>query len=107
MKPEWGLKRQCLSCGAKFYDMQRDPIICPACEAPFDPEQAIRLKRNRQTLAQAEEATVKQTDDDLDVELEADIDGNDEGVLEDTRDIDDGDDVNDVVKVKKGESEDE
>ena len=107
MKPEWGLKRQCLSCGAKFYDMQRDPIICPACEASFDPEQAIRLKRNRQTLAQAEEATVKQTDDDLDVELEADIDGNDEGVLEDTRDIDDGDDVNDVVKVKKGESEDE
>ena len=107
MKPEWGLKRQCLSCGAKFYDMQRHPIICPACGESFDPEQAIRLKRNRQTLAQAEEATVKQTDDDLDVELEADIDGNDEGVLEDTRDIDDGDDVNDVVKVKKGESEDE
>ena len=25
-KAEWGLKRTCLSCGARFYDLQREPI---------------------------------------------------------------------------------
>ncbi|MGI6246314.1 MAG: TIGR02300 family protein [Pseudochelatococcus sp.] len=34
-KPELGTKRQCLSCGAKFYDLNRDPILCPKCGAPF------------------------------------------------------------------------
>lgn len=37
-KPEWGQKRTCTSCGAKFYDMQRDPIICPSCGTKFVPQ---------------------------------------------------------------------
>jgi len=35
-KPEWGVKRSCLSCGARFYDLQRNPAICPKCGAEFD-----------------------------------------------------------------------
>ncbi len=34
-KPELGSKRQCQSCAAKFFDMNRDPIICPKCGATF------------------------------------------------------------------------
>lgn len=30
-KPELGLKRQCMSCGAKFYDLNKDPAVCPKC----------------------------------------------------------------------------
>jgi uncharacterized protein (TIGR02300 family) len=30
-KPELGTKRICSSCGAKFYDLARDPILCPKC----------------------------------------------------------------------------
>ncbi|MCJ2049514.1 TIGR02300 family protein [Methylobacterium sp. J-070] len=30
-RPELGLKRQCMSCGAKFYDLARDPAVCPKC----------------------------------------------------------------------------
>ncbi len=26
---EWGLKRTCLSCGARFYDLNNDPMTCP------------------------------------------------------------------------------
>ena len=37
-KADWGLKRTCLSCNAKFYDMNRSPILCPKCGAAFDPE---------------------------------------------------------------------
>jgi uncharacterized protein (TIGR02300 family) len=30
-KPELGSKRQCMSCGAKFYDLNKDPATCPKC----------------------------------------------------------------------------
>jgi uncharacterized protein (TIGR02300 family) len=41
-KPELGLKRQCLSCGAKFFDLNRDPIVCPKCGATFQAAAASR-----------------------------------------------------------------
>lgn len=31
-KPELGTKRLCTSCGAKFYDLNKDPIVCPKCD---------------------------------------------------------------------------
>ncbi len=34
-RPELGLKRQCMSCGAKFYDLARDPATCPKCGAVY------------------------------------------------------------------------
>jgi uncharacterized protein (TIGR02300 family) len=30
-KPDLGTKRLCGNCGAKFYDLNKDPIICPKC----------------------------------------------------------------------------
>ena len=30
-KPELGTKRLCGNCGAKFYDLSKDPIVCPKC----------------------------------------------------------------------------
>ena len=30
-KPELGTKRLCGNCGAKFYDLNKDPITCPRC----------------------------------------------------------------------------
>lgn len=33
--PERGLKRTCLSCEAKFYDMGRAPMVCPKCGTEF------------------------------------------------------------------------
>ncbi len=47
---EWGTKRQCASCGANFYDLRRDPIICPRCEAVFEP---VAAPRSRATAAVA------------------------------------------------------
>ena len=41
-KPELGLKRQCMSCGAKFYDLNKDPAVCPKCGTVF---QATTLSR--------------------------------------------------------------
>ena len=36
-KPDLGTKRLCASCGAKFYDLDRNPIVCPKCETVFVP----------------------------------------------------------------------
>ena len=41
-KPELGSKRQCMSCGAKFYDLNKDPAVCPKCGTVF---QAVALSR--------------------------------------------------------------
>jgi len=30
-KPELGTKRLCGNCAAKFYDLGKDPIVCPKC----------------------------------------------------------------------------
>ena len=35
-KPELGTKRLCGSCGAKFYDLSKDPIVCPKCGTVFE-----------------------------------------------------------------------
>ncbi len=51
-KPELGSKRQCQSCGAKFFDMNRDPIICPKCGATF---QAAAMTRAAPRAAVADD----------------------------------------------------
>src|SRR5215467_15521723 len=35
-KPELGTKRLCANCGAKFYDLSKDPIICPKCHTALE-----------------------------------------------------------------------
>lgn len=60
-KPELGLKRQCMSCGAKFYDLNRDPAVCPKCGTVF---QAVALSRA------AAPAVARSSDDEEDTELE-------------------------------------
>lgn len=50
-KPEWGMKRLCPNCGTRYYDMRRDPIVCPHCGAPFDPEALLKTRRARAAVA--------------------------------------------------------
>jgi uncharacterized protein (TIGR02300 family) len=35
-KSELGTKRLCASCGAKFYDLNKDPIHCPKCGTVYE-----------------------------------------------------------------------
>ncbi|HEX3503223.1 MAG TPA: TIGR02300 family protein [Xanthobacteraceae bacterium] len=35
-KPELGTKRLCAGCGAKFYDLNKDPIHCPKCGTVYE-----------------------------------------------------------------------
>jgi len=38
-KRELGTKRRCNSCNTKFFDLNKDPIVCPKCLAVFAPPQ--------------------------------------------------------------------
>ncbi len=68
-KPEWGTKRICPSCGARYYDLLRDPVICPKCSTPFDPEAFLRARRARPP-APVEKELEPVVADEIDVDVE-------------------------------------
>src|SRR6266478_4418116 len=43
-KPELGTKRVCVSCGARFYDLTKQPAVCPKCSTEQPAEQP-RMRR--------------------------------------------------------------
>jgi uncharacterized protein (TIGR02300 family) len=75
-KPELGTKRLCGSCGAKFYDLSKDPIICPKCHTTMVPVALTSRSRPepppaaRPAAAHKEEAVVPETQDAEFVSLE-------------------------------------
>src|SRR5262245_4902067 len=40
MKALRGTKRVCHACGTRFYDLSREPIVCPSCGAHYVPDAA-------------------------------------------------------------------
>ena len=67
-KPEWGMKRVCPSCGTRYYDLNRDPILCPKCGAAFDPEAVVKTRRTRVAVP-AEEPIEPMADEEIDADL--------------------------------------
>jgi uncharacterized protein (TIGR02300 family) len=76
-KPELGIKRHCTGCGAKFYDLNKDPIVCPKCQtvmtvaalsARSRPEPAAAARAG--AAARQEEAVVPETQEAEFVSLE-------------------------------------
>jgi uncharacterized protein (TIGR02300 family) len=56
-KAERGTKRTCQNpeCGSRFYDLNRDPIVCPICEAAYVPS----MSANAMSSAAEEKAARK------------------------------------------------
>jgi len=128
-KPEWGTKRICLNCGARFYDMNRDPITCPACSTTIDPVVQSRPRRSRAAPKLATAAAVvdvvrpvvvepddeveAEVDDDEEVvvaaeddEEEDEAEENGESAIEDVSELGD-DDMADVIETDLDEDEGE
>ena len=124
-KPEWGSKRICQSCGARFYDFARSPIVCPSCGAIFDVEVLNRARRTR-PVARAvaavvegdiavEEAELPEADAEVeeDVEIEGDegaIEGEDaaeedESLIEDASELGEDEELSDVIESGLDEEE--
>ena len=91
-----GLKRICMNCGMRFYDLNKDPIICPSCNTEFTGEVKVKTRRGRvavaEELAKQAPKVAAEIEEDEDV---ADIDADDDIVsLDDVDDdgLDDDDD---------------
>lgn len=110
-KPEWGTKRQCSKCGARFYDMGNEPIVCPSCGVEHVPEIILKSRAPQQVeeapkpVKVAAKKPVEEVEEIEDEEEDIDIDDDDDDVLGDVDDIDDDDD-DDAVDVR-GASDDE
>ncbi|MBT6123500.1 MAG: TIGR02300 family protein [Candidatus Puniceispirillum sp.] len=103
-KADLGIKRACLSCGMKFYDFKRTPIICPGCSTEFSLENLLTSRKGRSAVkSAASKAQAAKTADieDQDDNIHDNEDGDDEnaeqndatGVEDDALDYDEEDDV--------------
>jgi len=102
-KPELGTKRQCQNCGAKFFDLSRDPILCPKCGATFQPP-ALSRSAARAAAANDEEADLPQAGAEI-VPLE-DADAVDEKVAAVVdEDVELGDDAGDDTFLEEEEED--
>jgi len=52
-KPELGTKRLCPSCGSKYYDLDRNPIVCPKCGTVFTAA-AVQLRAKAAPIEEEE-----------------------------------------------------
>lgn len=86
--PAWGIKRVCQSCATVYYDMKKNPPVCPNCATKFDPEALLRSRRGR-TLPDEPAAPQedKRPQDELEVLEDAELE--DEDLLEDGDEEDD------------------
>ena len=73
-KAELGIKRLCGSCGMRFYDFKRSPILCPGCSTEFDPNHIVKSRKSRSASKAAEKAVALDDDDALDIIDEDDLD---------------------------------
>ncbi len=55
-KPELGTKQDCPECGARFYDLHKDPAHCPKCHHDFVPEALLKPRKTRAEEEQKPEA---------------------------------------------------
>jgi uncharacterized protein (TIGR02300 family) len=106
-KSELGLKRLCPSCGAKYYDLNRSPILCPKCGAQFDAGLAARARPA--TAVEDEEDTEEEitevgalTPEFVSLEDAEDADGDDVPDIEDP-DIEDETPEDDVFLEEEDE----
>ncbi len=88
-----GTKRTCQGCGARFYDLNRDPIICPVCGAEYrlsgEAAQAHALRAAEAREQQSEAGVAAETEGAEVISLESAATGDDEIPDIESGDLDD------------------
>ena len=106
-KADLGLKRTCLSCGMRYYDFNRTPIVCPGCQTEFDPEAVIRSRRGRATpksVKEADEPAVEAANEEAEEEAANATDKGDEAGSDDADIEFDEDNVDDDIDADADDS---
>lgn len=114
---EFGIKRACQNCGAKFFDLKKKVPTCPQCGTEF-----VAIKTRTRKIAAKKEKEVAVVPDvpadnkadseeealnEIGAELEVEVDDDEENTLiEDTSDIgDDDDDMAGIIDIKTADRE--
>lgn len=100
VKPDLGTKRTCANCGARFYDLDKSPVVCPKCEHAFMPDVLLPSKEVHVEVKKPVEKPVEEVAaparDDVEVvslnEIEDDADDADDDDVAAIEDVDLGDD---------------
>ena len=99
-KPELGLKRSCVACGTRFYDLARSPAVCPKCGTEQPAEQP-RLRRAAATPIPDEKlkkraVAAEAEGEELEVE---DVEGDE--AIEDAEELEDeADSIDEAIEVE-------
>lgn len=96
-KTEWGLKRICPSCSARYYDMKKNPPVCPGCGTVFDPETLMRSRRGKTAEKKAPAPTPEEVIEELPA---AEGEDAEDALIEDAEELG-ADDVEEVVEVEE------
>ena len=109
-KEEWGVKRVCPNCSTRFYDLQNDPMTCPACAHEVTLESLTgnksRTMRADKADAQNKEATESE-EEDLVLDDDDDDDDGDVDLGDDVLDEDEDDDTVNLDDLADVASEDD
>ena len=101
-KAELGMKLTCESCGARFYDLNKQPGHCPKCGTANARPVIFKASRGRPSEDKAKAAPPKPVPAEDAVEADAEEE-EDEAVIEDTSDL--GEDDEDMeVPIEKEET---
>ena len=125
-RPEWGAKHACQHCGAKYYDLQRSPVVCPKCGTGFNPEALLRSRRSKPVVPEKRAVAAKVAEPAADADkgdaerkdevpaaqggktdelADAEDDAEDGKLIEDASEL--GEDDKDVAEVRVGDGEKE
>ena len=109
-KPELGSKRVCVACSTRFYDLNKQPVICPKCSTE-QPAGQPRLRRTSGNVALEDKRRPKVVPtpglEDVEAEAEAVEEEAGEDVLEDTSDLEGGDEAVVDVEIEPEAGEEE
>ncbi len=98
-----GTKRSCPNCDGKFYDLNKNPMLCPMCKTEFKLEDIIKKRGESKVSIQDIEADDSENDIIMDSSL---MDSDD--IVEDTSDLgSDDDDMSDVIDNIEREDKDD
>jgi uncharacterized protein (TIGR02300 family) len=104
-KPEWGTKRICPSCGTRYYDLQREQVVCPKCSTPYDPEAFLKARRSRPVAPVEKELAPVGDDVEEAVPLADSEEEEEEELIEDASEL--GEDEDDMAEVIDNVEEEE
>ena len=99
-KPEWGIKRTCTACSARFYDMCKDSVVCPTCGVIHEKDAAPKIRRGgkgARSEAARKVVAVVAVGDDVDLDEPILDDEDDDALIEDASDL--GEDDDDMAEV--------